>query len=71
MSYQEAYYFNKKSKEKALKEMEEKRRRQQYKEVILTPDTSTKIAQDNPTFTKNHHASMYEAMKKVNPRKWR
>ena len=26
MSYQEAYYFNKKSKEKALKEMEENRK---------------------------------------------
>ena len=70
MSYQEAYYFNKKSKEKALKEMEEKKRRQKYSEFLM-PDTSTKVAQDNPTFTKNHHASMYEAMKKVNPRKWR
>ena len=70
MSYQEAYYFNKKSKEKALKEMEEKKRRQQYSEFLM-PNTSTKVAQDNPTFTKNHHASMYEAMKKVNPRKWR
>ena len=70
MSYEEAVYFNKKSKQKALDAIEHKRRMKEQSERMI-PDTSTKVASDNITFGKQHHQSMYEALKKVNPKRWR
>lgn len=70
MSYEEANYMKEKHKQQGLEKMQQKEKRLKELGKYL-PDNVTKVASDNPTFTRKHYNSMYEAMKKVNPKKWR
>ena len=70
MSYEEAMYFKQKSKQKALDQMEQKRMDIENS-LRLMPKSNTSVASDNMTFGKGHYNSMADALKKVNPRKWK
>ena len=70
MSYAEAMYFKEKSKQKALDALEHRQKTREQSER-LAPNTSTSVASDNITFGKKHINSMAEALKQVNPKKWR
>ena len=70
MSYQEIMYMKQKYKQKALDELEHKEKMREQSQRFI-PNTSTTVASDNITFGRKHKESMYEAMKKVNPKKWR
>ena len=70
MSYEEAFYLKQKHKQMGQQKMEEKMKRLEQAGMYV-PNTSTTVASDNITFGKKHKESMYEALKKVNPEKWR
>lgn len=70
MSYQEAMYFKEKSKQKALDALEHRQKMREQSERLV-PNTSTSVASDNITFGKKHMNSMADALRKVNPKKWR
>ena len=70
MSYAEAMYFKEKSKQKALDALEHREKMREQSERLV-PNTSTSVASDNITFGKKHKESMAEALRKVNPKKWR
>ena len=70
MSYQEAMYIKQKIKQNALDKMEQRKKTMEQSER-MTPDTSTSVASDNITFGKKHIGSMADALRQVNPKKWR
>ena len=69
MSYSEAMYFKQKSKQKALDELENRKKMKEQSERLM-PKTNTTVASDNLTFGKKHYQSMADALGQVNPNRW-
>ena len=70
MSYEEAMYFSQKMKQQALDKIEQKRKDAEHNARMLA-DTSSKTASSVISFGHAHRNSMADALRQVNPKKWR
>ena len=70
MAYPELEYVRERARLEAIKRIELKQQKIEQS-CRLMPDAKTNTAKGNITYDKKHINSMAEALRKVNPRKWK